>query len=73
MEQLGASRWISSFEWATDGPDCKRFDSTLGMAGFLYGDAFCGRIVTAGTVEKIVCLVDNDCFNDKDIQITRML
>lgn len=57
VEVLGASLCISSVECATDGPACNRFAATDGTVGgtddFLYGDPFCGRIVTAGTALSI--------------------
>lgn len=57
VEVLGASLCISSVECATDGPACNRFAATDSAVGgtddFLYGDAFCGRIVTAGTACKV--------------------
>lgn len=66
MDVLGANRWISSDEWAIIGPDCcKRlvnvFVAEIGITGataafdidFLYGEAFCGRIATAGTANEI--------------------
>lgn len=62
---LGANRCISSAECAMIGPDCcKRlvsvFVNEIGPIGaptvfgsdFLYGDAFCGRMATAGTEIK---------------------
>lgn len=62
VEVLGANRWISSDECATIGPDCcKRFVNVFVNdiggaelpATFLYGEEFCGRIVTAGTENSI--------------------
>lgn len=49
----GCNRCTSSFECATSGPDCKRLavDGVV-VADFLYGDEFCGLIVTAGADEK---------------------
>lgn len=73
MDVLGANRCISSDEWAIIGPDCcKRlvnvFVAEIGITGataafdidFLYGEAFCGRIATAGTAtnrQKILNLI----------------
>lgn len=62
VDVLGASLWISSDECAIIGPDCCNrfvnvFDNEIGaidepvlfVNDFLYGDAFWGRMATAGT------------------------